>query len=112
MTTKLKHSFIALLCIVFCILPATILSINFMPTQTADAVIIGPIVMPDDIVNPGIGTDYDQPVAKEWSNSTGVPAAKPNADGSLKSYSSLYVKNDKFFKVYSPDRRYGSVGKN
>ncbi len=109
MTTKLKHSFIALLCIVFCILPATILSINFMPTQTADAVIIGPIVMPDDIVNPGIGTDYDKPVAKEWSNSTGVPAAKPNADGSLKSYSSLYVKNDKFFKVYSPDRRYGSV---
>lgn len=112
MTTKLKHSFIALLCIIFCIFPAALISINLSPSQTADAVIIGPIVDPGGVIAPIQPSEPDYgPTAKEWSNSTGVPTAKPNADGSLKSYKSLYVKNDKFFKVYSPDRRYGSVVK-
>lgn len=109
MTTKLKHSFIALLCIIFCIIPAALLSINLSPNQTAEAVIIGPVILPDDIINPGTGTDYNQPTAKEWSASSGFPTAKPNADGTLNSYSSLYVKNEVFSKVYKPDRRYGSV---
>lgn len=108
MTIKLKHTLLAFLCIIFCVLPATLLSINLSPIQTADAVIIGPIVDPGIVIDP-ITPDYGGLTAKEWSASSGVPAAKPNSDGSLKSYSSLYVKNNVFSKIYKPDRRYGSV---
>ncbi len=109
MTTKLKSTLIVFLCIIFCVFPAALLTISFSPSQTADAVIIGPIVDPGVVLDPVIDPDLDEPIAKEWSASSGVPAAKPNADGSLKSYSSLYVINNVFSKVYKPDRRYGSV---
>lgn len=110
MTIKSKHLFFSLMCIIFCIIPATLLTINFSPIQTAEAVIIGPIIDPGIVLDPVI-PDYDKPVAKEWSASTDVPVANPNADGSLKSYTSLYVKNDKFSKVYKPDRLYSSFVK-
>ena len=109
MTTKFKKISFMLICLF--LLPALALAIGFGgPIGTAEAVILGPFIQPDL----GGGFDYsfsDTPTAKEWSSSTGVTVQSPNADGSLKSFRSLYVRNDKFSKVYSPDRRYASFVK-
>ncbi len=112
--TKVKKTLITLLGII-CLLPAMIMALNgnlklaHRSGPSTMGVIIGPIVLPEDVINPGGSSG---PTAKEWSGSPGYrKAGTPNADGSLKSYNYLVVKNDKFSKIYSPDRRYGSIAK-
>lgn len=100
MKTKIKNLFFSVLC-VCCLIPV-ILFVSGLVTYNRSggfstmAVILGPFVGLDDMVNGG--TDPDKP--NEWSSSTGVIRDTPYSDGSLRSYKSLYVVNDKFNTSY------------
>jgi len=92
---KSKHKFwICILCFC-CILPALLLSTGRFTVQrpggmSTMGVIIGPIVGLDTVL------PEEESSENEWSSSTGVSRDTAYTNGALRSYSSLYVVNDKF----------------
>lgn len=92
--TKLKN--LILLMFSFCLLlPALFLTPwTSRGGHSTMGVILGPFVGIGDVIV------EEKPKTNDWSSNTGVVRNKPNADGSLNSYKSLYVINDKFNTTY------------
>ena len=89
-----------ILCLIFCFIPALLLSTGKFTiarpgAHPAMGVIIGPIVLPEDDIL------IEEPKTNDWSSSTGVSKSTPYANGALRSYSELYVVNDKFNTNYN-----------
>lgn len=110
MTKRIKGLLIALLC-VLCVLPTILIATSRLTLRkpggySTMGVIIGPIVLPEDPTIIGGETN----TTNEWSASTGVTRATPYIDGGLRTYSSLFVVNDKF-NVSNGDWKYSSFVK-
>src|SRR5574344_599798 len=106
----MKKILMSILC-VLCLLPTFLVVSRTLTIKSGGGpsnmgVIIGPIVGLDDVI-----IDDGGSTTNEWSSSTGVKQDTPYTDGALRSYISLFVKNDKFNTDYSGGWKYASFVK-